>query len=129
MRDEGLRLTVYADSLGHPTIGYGRALDKKGVSKLEAEMMLDNDIQDVWLDIASHLPWVADLDEPRQEVFANMAFNLGIRGLMGFRRMLAAAEQHDWVTAAAHGRDSKWAQQVGPRAHRLMRQLVSGERV
>lgn len=125
-RDEGLRLKVYADQLGHPTIGYGRALDTKGISLAEAEAMLDHDIQDATIEVDARLPWVATLDGARRAVLINMAFNLGIGGLLAFRKMLAAVERGDWAAAAGEMLDSRWATQVGPRAHRLSRQMETG---
>ena len=44
--DEGLRLKPYIDSLGHMTIGYGRALNRRGITKQEAEWMLEDDACD-----------------------------------------------------------------------------------
>jgi lysozyme len=43
-RDEGLRLKPYQDTVGKWTIGYGRNLDDRGISKYEAEAMLRNDV-------------------------------------------------------------------------------------
>ena len=127
MRDEGLRLKVYIDSLGHPTIGFGRALDVQGISLAEAELMLDNDILEYRAGVLSRLPWSATLDEPRLAVLVGMAFNLGLRGLLGFRRMLEAAERGDWPAAATEMLDSRWATQVPVRAGRLALQMQTGK--
>ena len=127
IRDEGLRLKVYADSLGHPTIGYGRALDTKGISQREAEMLLEHDIADACAEVDAAFPWATALDDVRRAVLQNMAHNLGIAGLKGFAKMLEAAERGDYDRAAAEMMDSRWAQQVGPRAHRLARQMQLGE--
>ena len=47
IRDEGVRLKPYRDSVGKLTIGVGRNLDDKGLTRAEAEALLDNDIRDV----------------------------------------------------------------------------------
>mgnify|MGYP001615342263 FL=1 len=127
-RDEGLRLTVYADTLGHPTIGYGRALDTKGISRAEAEMLLTHDILDAAAEVETRFAWagIEAFGEARRGVLINMTFNLGINGLLGFVRMLDAAESGDYDRAAAEMMDSTWATQVGPRAHRLARQMQTG---
>lgn len=44
VRDEGLRLHPYIDSVGKLTIGVGRNLTDMGISQAETEMLLSNDI-------------------------------------------------------------------------------------
>lgn len=126
IRDEGRRLKPYTDTTGHVTIGVGRNLTDKGLSLAEAEVLLDHDIADAEIDLQDHLPWTGALDEARRGVLLNMTFNLGVVGLLGFRRMLAAVEAGDWTTAAREMRASHWAEQVGARAERLARQMESG---
>lgn len=125
-RDEGCRLKVYADSLGHPTIGVGRALDTKGISQLEADYLLDNDIRDCTSDLIAELPWTATIDEIRRAALVNLVFNVGIHGVLGFKKALAALERHDWETGARELLDSKWRKQVGIRADRVAEQIRTG---
>ncbi len=51
-----------------------------------------------------------------QEALVNMAFNLGINGLLRFKNTLAYLDDHKWLAAADEMLDSKWADQVGNRA-------------
>jgi lysozyme len=51
---------------------------------------------------------------------------MGLARLRTFRRALAAMERRDWETAAAEMLDSLWARQVGARADRLARQMLTG---
>lgn len=127
IRDEGIRLMPYHDSEGFLTIGIGRCLDRIGISRAEAAMLLNADIARAEVAVATRLPWAAGLDSVRRAVLINMAFNLGIGGLLGFVRALAAMERADWPAAAAEMRTSKWARQVGARAERLAEQLITGE--
>src|SRR5262245_2874706 len=126
-RDEGLRLTPYKDSVGKLTIGYGRNLADKGINQSEAEFMLSNDIAEVATALVKAVPWVGDLDEARRGVLENMAFNLGVAGLLRFARTLAMIEAGDYDSAADAMLESKWANQVGERALRLSEQLRTGE--
>ena len=126
MRDEGLRLKPYTDSTGHLTIGFGRNLSQVGISLAEAEDLLDHDIARASADVQAALPWTVGLDEARRGMLINMAFNLGIGGLLGFQKMLVAVQAGDWPTAALEALNSEWAQQVGPRAYRLSRQIETG---
>lgn len=125
-RDEGLRLTPYRDSVGKLTIGIGRNLDDKGIREDEAHVMLDNDIEEVRAGLERELDWFNRLDEARRGVLLNMAFNMGVQGLMAFQNMLAAVEAGDWPKAAEEMKHSRWWGQVGPRADRLHIQMLSG---
>jgi lysozyme len=126
-RDEGgFRSKPYRDSRGFLTIGYGRCLDTEGITMAEGEYLLDNDIRSKSAELLTVLSWVADLDEVRRGVLENMAYNLGVQGLLGFHKMLAAMQKGDWATAAIEALNSEWAQQVGSRAYRLSRQIETG---
>ena len=125
IRDEGMRLKPYRDQLGKLTIGIGRNLDDVGLFRDEVELMLDNDIERSAADVEARLPWTATLSEPRRGALVNLTFNMGIGGLLAFRKMLTALQDEQWETAAAELLDSVYAEQVGPRAHRLAQQLRS----
>lgn len=116
---EGIRLKPYRDTVGKLTIGVGRNLDDVGISYEEALVLLDNDILRAQSAVMHALHWAAHLDRARFEVLVNMAFNLGINGLLGFPRFLAALEAGDYPKAAREMLDSKWARQVGQRAVEL----------
>lgn len=117
--DEGLRLKPYRCTAGRLTIGVGRNLDDRGISRAEALMLLGNDITDCWGRLVRQAPWVAAAPEPVQEALVNMAFNMGVEGLMGFRRTLALLEEGRYAEAAQEMLRSRWAGQVGARAERL----------
>lgn len=127
-RDEGLRLTAYKDTVGVWTVGYGHAhvAPNTAWSAAQAEAALRDDVRDVFADLDEHLPWWRSLDDLRQDVLANMAFNLGIASLLGFHNTLAAIEAHQWEKAAAGLLASKWAKQVKGRAIRLAEQMRTG---
>lgn len=118
-RHEGLRLKPYRDTVGVLTIGYGRNLDANGIRYAEAELMLQNDVEEVLEAVSKALPWFGSLDEDRQAILVNMAFNLGLAGLLGFNNTLAEIEAGRYDEAAARMLESKWATQVGNRAKEL----------
>jgi len=126
VRDEGLRLKPYRCSAGRLTIGVGRNLDDRGITEAEALVLLDNDIKAFWGQLAVDLPWVAQAPEPVQEALVNMAFNLGVGGLMQFKTTLGHAQAGRYDEAAASMLASKWARQVGARARRLAAQVRGG---
>jgi lysozyme len=129
-RDEGVVDHAYQDSLGLWTIGVGRLIDKRKGGKLspdEIDYLLANDIKRFEGELDDKLPWWRDLDEVRQRVILNMAFNLGTEGLLSFRNTLAAVKAKDWERAAVGMAASKWASQVGNRAKRLVAMMRTGK--
>ena len=128
--DEGVVHHAYQDSEGYWTIGVGRLIDeRKGglLSPKEIEYLLDNDIERVSIDLQKEWTWFNDLNDVRQEVLANMRFNLGLANLRKFKRMISALERRDWVDASREMLDSKWATQVGNRAIRLSNAMRTGQ--
>ncbi len=125
LRHEGIRLKVYNDSLGFATIGVGRLLSN-GISQDEAMLMLDNDIDRCQIQVAKNLPWVLGLDDIRQGVLVEMAFQLGINRLLMFKKALAAMRDHDWGTAAKEMLDSTWHKQSPSRAEELAELMLTG---
>lgn len=123
LRDEGLRLKPYRCTAGRLTIGVGRNLDDRGITRCEALVLLDNDIKACWGQLAVALPWVMQAPEAVQEVLVNMCFNLGLAGLLGFRQTLDYLKAGLRMDAAEEMLRSKWAEQVGARAERLARKL------
>lgn len=124
-RHEGLRLRPYRDTVGKLTVGYGRNLEDVGISKAEAELMLSNDIDTVER-LLDRVDGYSNLSAERQTVVANMAFNIGLTRLQGFRRMWAAIRRADYNSAAFEMLDSKYARQVGARAVELAEIMRTG---
>lgn len=124
--DEGVRLKPYHDPVGKLTIGIGRNLDDVGISQYEAMVLLSNDIRKVEADLDVALPWWRSLSEARQQVLANMAFNMGIGSLLKFKDTLSAIQAGKYEDAAAAMLKSLWASQVGQRAARLAKMMRDG---
>ena len=125
IRDEGLRLMPYTDTVGKLTIGVGRNLTDKGISHDEALLLLDSDIKEHLKLLDDNLEWWRSMSENRQRVLANMAFNMGSK-LLSFTNTLAAMKRGDYEAAAEGMAQSKWAAQVGPRAARLALMMKEG---
>ena len=124
-KHEGLRLEPYKCTAGKITIGYGRNLEDNGISKTEAEQMLNNDIQNCYSECIK-LPCWNKINEARQAVLIDMCFNLGIARLKGFKKMLAALTRADYKTASKEMLDSKWAVEVKSRALELSKIMEKG---
>ena len=126
-RHEGLRLKPYRCTSGKLSIGIGRNLDGSGISEREAELMLENDILKLFAVLPGKIDFFNELDKVRADILVNMAFNMGVNGLLKFKKMLTAIDDGYFTRAAAEILDSKWAFQVGDRALELAEQMKTGE--
>lgn len=115
-RHEGLRLAAYLDGGGALTVGYGhncRARPVEGVSlpgdrisRELADSLFREDFRLAEAQAVSAMPWLENMSWPRRAVLVNMTFNMGLggagsgRGVLGFRRMLAALRRGDYGAAA-----------------------------
>lgn len=131
----GGRHAAYRCPAGALTIGWGHNLDAapvrglgegSSISEEEAEALLRADLATLAARLDLRLAWWRGLGPARAAVLLNMAFNMGLSGLLGFRNMLAAARGLRFEEAAAEMLDSRWAVQVGCRAAELARQMRTG---
>lgn len=127
---------AYRDTMGKLTIGYGHNLDavpldnlrdNAFISEARATEILISDVASAAKALDERIPWWRRLDEPRQAVLLNMAFNLGASGLMKFERTLQAVREMRWRDAYSGMLASRWAGQVGRRAVELAEQMATGE--
>ena len=145
IKHEGVRLKPYKDTVGKWTIGVGRNLDDKGISKSESDFispgaalhdtlnsikhngiseqaalfLLNNDIRESEEQLKSHLSFYSLLPDVRKIVLINMCFNMGIAKLLDFKKTLHYIESGNYESASQEMLNSKWAQQVHHRANEL----------
>jgi lysozyme len=145
---EGLRLEVYKDSLGIDTIGIGRNLEDRGITKEELDWMdipnmaivhtlgiteadamylAENDVEIVEEELVRAHPCVDKLDAVRQLVVMDMAFNMGVPRLCKFKNMWNAIHEENYIAAAKEMLDSRWAIQVKSRSTKLANAMHNGE--
>lgn len=127
VRDEGLKPKPYTDTAGKLTIGIGHNLTDNGLPLSLINALWSWDVDGVVEELDRYLPWWKTLDEVRQRVVVNLGFNLGIFGLLAFRKTLASLKLGRYDEAADELLQSKWATQVGARATRLAQMLRTGQ--
>lgn len=128
-REEGSVPHAYQDHLGFWTIGVGRLIDNRrggGLSQDEIEYLLRNDIERFTKEVVAALPWVAQLDKPRQAVVIGMAFQMGTKGLLAFKSTLASIKGGRYSEASRGMMQSLWAKQTPARAGRMSKQMETG---
>lgn len=126
LKHEGFRQFPYRCTAGKLTIGIGRNLEDNGILLDESLILLENDIQNTERLLLKAFPTYARMNDARKVALLDMAFNMGINRFMTFKKMLAALEAGDWHTAVKKGFNSKWAAQVGNRAHDDMYLIEQG---
>ena len=122
---EGFRDTVYSDSLGFATIGYGHLVlptDNfvEGVTypKEQLEVLFDKDFQ-IALTSANELVDGLDLNHIAKGVIVEMCFQLGKPRVMKFKKMWEALRNKDFEEAANQMIDSAWHKQTTSRCESL----------
>lgn len=127
IKEEGLSLRPYKDSVGNITIGVGHLLDSEcGVITLEyAGKLLADDIAIARKECQKY-SFFFELGEVRQYVMIDMMFNLGAKRFKTFKKMLMALENKNYELASAEMLDSLWARQVGNRAAKLAKIMKKG---
>ena len=66
------------------------------------------------------------LNQARQGALLDMAYEVGVEGLLGFRHMLDALERGDWAAASKAALASLWATEVPMRAIVIAAALRNG---
>ena len=140
-RHEGYRKRMYLCTAGKETIGYGYNLKanplhlssleignayKNGMNEVEAERLLKLMIAKITDQLEEAIPVINRLDTVRQDILINMAYNLGLVGLLKFKKTLLALEKKDYRTASIEMLNSKWRNDVGDRAQELATQMLTG---
>ncbi len=132
-RHEGIILNPKPDAKGAWVIGYGHDIPEceasnypDGCTLEDAMNWLEADIQKAKDGIDNALPWVAGISTLRQEVLYEMAFQLGITGVLKFHHMLAACKAEEYESASAEMLDSAWHAQTPSRCEELSQMMLEG---
>lgn len=121
------RFWMYKDTEGYLTIGYGHKVlpnemekYKKGISAMDADLLLAWDIDRTKKDLAT-LGLV--LPKDWEDFMIIMTFQLGLGGVKKFRKMIAALKDSNWKEAIVQAKDSLWYRQTPNRVNAMIQEL------
>lgn len=133
---EGFSARIYKDSVGKPTVGYGflvAALSPdelklnggkvEPMSKEVAEKILNLKVARLRKRVPECLPWLASKPQSIQDTILEMAYQLGLAGLLGFRHTLGRIEAGDYAQAVRNLRASLLYRQTPKRVEDYIRGL------
>ena len=136
---EGYRREIYKDSVGKPTVGYGflvAALSPdelklnggkaEPMSKEVAEKILNLKVARLRKRVPECLPWLASKPQGVQDTILEMAYQLDIAKLLGFKYTLKCIEAGDYAQAARNLRASLLYRQTPRRVEDYIRGLRDG---
>ncbi|QGH73635.1 MAG: lysozyme [Podoviridae sp. ctpVR23] len=132
--EEGYRLKPYYCSNRFPTIGYGTKIGPKdapldmyqfSMPEPAAHVMVVATVDSLCDELMAKLPWFKTAPNALQMVLICMAYQLGIAGVLGFRKALEHMEAKLYREAAKEMLDSKWFRVDSPARAKRMSQIVA----
>lgn len=146
-RHEGFRATVYCDACGgeiqpfggamggwkcprpckggNLTVGYGQRVDGAGITTDQAGGLLAIRLQEIIIELYREA-WYLRLDIARGDAITDMAYTMGVAGVLEFKGMIAALNAKDWARARDEVLASKWHTEAPMRAAEIARILETG---
>ena len=136
---EGFRDYIYKDSLGKATIGYGflvsalspdeLALNNgktEPMNKEVADKILNLKVSRLKKQLFQCLPWLESKPQNVQDTLIEMAYQLGIAKLLGFKYTLQCIEAGNYAQAAKNLRASLLYRQTPKRVEGYIKGLKNG---
>ena len=125
-KHEGFRNSVYKDTLGKRTVGFGHLCvedhweDNKPYDKKYLEDILEKDLQSA-INQTHEKCKDLKISDDAKSLICEMIFQLGGHGVSKFRNMWKALQQDppDYKEASVQMLDSRWAKQTPNRAKEM----------
>lgn len=114
--EEGYRSKPYFCIKRFPTIAVGKRIGPKNADLGLYQFTVPLKVADVWLECdlesintkLNQYSWFKRQNADRKAVLVSMAYQLGVKGLFGFKNMIRALKADDYATAYTEALDSKW---------------------
>lgn len=120
---EGFSKTAYPDPLsgGKPyTFGHGLTY----ITEYESEWIVARRINEIRKELSSKLIFFIQLPIQAQEILIEMAYQIGVSGVLKFKKTIQSLKNRDYIEAAEEMIDSRWARQTPRRAHELAARMA-----
>lgn len=130
--NEGFRDHIYKDTLGFDTIGYGFKVGSLSKDELElnggiiepmskeaADKILKKKLAKLTSKIYDAIPWLNNSPKEVQEVVIEMAYQMGVGGVLKFKNTLNFIKENEYKNASSNMMKSLWAKQTPNRAKKL----------
>lgn len=120
---EGFSPTAYPDVLtGSAPYTFGHGLTS--ITEDESIMILKNRISSISAQLSLKLSYFSSLPDDAKEVLIEMAYQMGVNGLLQFKNTLKMVSQGDYIGASRNMMLSLWAKQTPKRALDLSRKMA-----
>ena len=131
-KHEGFRNSVYKDTLGKRTVGFGHLCvedhweDNKAYDKKYLEDILEKDLQYA-INQGEGMCKDLKISDDAKFLIIEMIFQLGSAGVQKFRKMWDALKEDppNYFEAHVQMLDSRWAKQTPGRAHEMAEAMQS----
>lgn len=121
---EGFSPVAYPDPLTKKepyTFGHGLTY----ITESESIEILKNRIVSINFELSKKLHYFNDLPDTAKEVLIEMAYQMGIKGLLLFKNTLTHIQNREWEKAHDNMKKSLWARQTPQRANELANKIKS----
>ncbi len=136
-KEEGFRAKPYLCSEGFPTIGYGEKIGDKYEALPNITTTEPEAYKKMLATVTANEKTILNnpdlyrcyfhLNDARKAVMLSIAYQIGIYGILKFKKMLGALERADYSAAADEMLNSLAARQTPARWKRNAEQMRSGE--
>ena len=130
-KNEGFSYTAYKDQLGSPTIGYGHLIKSnekhlflKKQSKAGLNRLFEEDFNKTLISFNKHFKKLKTRSRKENELIIEMIFQIGIKGVLNFKKMIKQIEDNNNHLAALEMVDSLWYLQTPRRVDSLIKYFL-----
>lgn len=129
-KNEGFFLKPYKDQLGNPTIGYGHLIKKnekiyfsKKFKKTHFSKLFEKDFMLALQSFSINLKKFSSSNRDK-ELFIEMAFQMGIKKVLKFKKLIQHVKNKKKYLAALEMMDSLWYHQTPKRVENLIKNYL-----
>ena len=126
-KHEGFVPTVYKDSLGIDTIGYGFAIKDLFLNQDLCDLILERKITHLLERVNKKFTWYKYMPPAIQDIVVEMCYQMGVYGFSCFKKTIAYLQDKKFKEASIEMLDSRWAIQTPVRAKELSNRVKEAQ--